>query len=99
MLSLVETYELRGLTTSVFAIDLDQTGNEELLFLICLSLPKVGLAESDDKAGFANPVTMVGVYLRASERFDLGKIIKIPGLANREGAVSVLLGLVHTDTT
>jgi hypothetical protein len=61
ILSLLEPEKLWSPAASVFSVDLDETGNKELLFLICLGLPEVRLAEGDLEPSVAGPVAMVGV--------------------------------------
>jgi len=59
-LALVEIGQGGHPAASVFAVYLDQTGNEELLLLISLCLPVVRLAQCDEKAIVSSPLTEIG---------------------------------------
>lgn len=95
----VKTRELGNLAACVFAIDLDHGGDEELLLLVRLGLPEVWLPKDDKKARFGGPFLVVGGDVGAGEGLDAGEVVEIPGLPDGEGAVGVLLGLVHADAT
>lgn len=71
LLLLIEPGELGSLAACIFAVDLDQAGYEELLFLVCLRLPVVLLAKRDDEANVSRPFLMVLVDLRAGKRFNV----------------------------
>lgn len=94
---LVEAGKLRNLAASIFAIDLDKAGNEELLFFVRLCLPVVLLAKRDNEADFSSPFLPILVNLRASKRVNLGEVVEVPRLADRKGSVWILLGLVHSN--
>ena len=70
--TLVEAYQSRDATTGVLAVDLNQTGNEELFLLVGLGLPVVGLPQGDDEAHIAGPLAEVGAGGRAGEGLDVG---------------------------
>lgn len=95
MLAGIEALQLGLAPTRVFAVDLDQARNEELLLLVRLGLPVVLLSDVDDEAGAASPLSLLWFDGRGGEGFDGGQVVEVPGLANGEGAVGVLLGLVH----
>lgn len=97
LLFLIEPCKLWRLATCVFAINLDQAGDEELLFLVRLRLPVVWLAERDNEAHVASPFLLIAVDLGPSKRFNVGEVVEVPRLADRKGAVRVLLGFVHAD--
>lgn len=95
---LIETAKLRSLAASVFAIDLDQAGNEELLFFVRLCLPVVLFAKRDDETNFTSPFSLILVDLGTSKRFNVGEVVEVPGLADRKGSIWILLGLVHSNS-
>ena len=65
-LALVEIGQGGDPTASIFAVYLDQAGNEELLLLVGLCLPVVGLAQCDKKAVVSSPLSEVGRGIWAS---------------------------------
>lgn len=54
----IKALKLWSLAAGIFAIDFDETSNEELFFLVSLGLPEVGFPEGDDEASLANPFAM-----------------------------------------
>jgi hypothetical protein len=94
-LALVEAGQIGRAAARVSVVDLDEARNKELLFLVGLGFPVVGLAQGHHKAHVAGPLLAVRVGRRARERFDGSEIVEEPCLPDREGAVGVLLGLVH----
>lgn len=64
-LALVEIGQGGHPTAGVLAVYLDETGNEELLLLVSLCLPVVGLAQCDEKAVVASPLSEIGRGVRA----------------------------------
>lgn len=87
----------------VFAVDLDQTSNEEILLFGRGSLPVVRFRDGDNEAYITGPLVVVllgrrGIGIRVSKRLNGRQVLEIPGFANREGAVVVLTSLVHTNT-
>lgn len=94
-LLLVEAGQVGQLAARVLAIDLDQAGDEELLLLVRLGMPEVGLAQGDEEARVAGPLAVVGADEGAGEGLDVGEVVEVPRLADGKGAAGVLLGLVH----
>jgi hypothetical protein len=97
-LALLEAYEVGVAAVGVLVVDLDQAGDEELLFFVRLGLPVVRLAERHDKAHVSGPLLVVRGGRRAGERLDAGQVIEKPRLSDGEGAIGVLLGLVDAHT-
>lgn len=95
-LALVEVGQSRDSAAGIFAKDLDQARNEELLLLVGLRLPVVWLAEGDQKSNISRPLAKVGRDIGACVGLYGGEIIEVPSLSNRESAIDVLLCLVHS---
>lgn len=98
-LTRIKANKFRGVAASVFPVYLNEASNEKLLLLIGARLPVIGFADVDDEANVASPFSLLGVYIWGSERFDTGEVVQIPGLANRKGAIRILLGFVDTDAS
>lgn len=78
----IKAYEFWDLAARVFAIYLDEACDEELLFLVGLSLPEVGFSQGDKKSSVANPFAMGGVNLGASVGLDVSEVVEVPCLAD-----------------
>jgi hypothetical protein len=96
-LSWIETQELRNQAARIFAINLDHTGDEELLLFIRLRHPKIRLHQGDYEPVIASPFSVLRVGLRAGKGLNVREVVQVPGLANGEGSIRVLFGLVHAD--
>ena len=53
----------------------------------------------NDEADIASPFSPLGIDIGASEGLDTSEIVQVPGLADGEGAVRILLGLVNADAS
>lgn len=104
LLPLVETLQLRHESFGVLAVDLDSTGNEEVLLLARPGLPVVRLRDCHHKSDAARPQSMLGLLFRLGrsrrmrEGLDRGQLLHIPRLANAKAPVVVLACLVHPDS-
>lgn len=96
-LTLVEVGKHRNTAASVFAVNLDQAGDKELLLSVRLCLPVVGLAKGDDKPIVSRPPAAIRGDIGAGVGLDRGKVVEVPSLAYRKGSIHVLLSLVHAD--
>jgi hypothetical protein len=94
-LLLVEARELRRLPARILAIDLYHARDEEFLLLVRLRLPEVRLPQRHQEARIARPFFMLRIHARTREGLDVGEVVEVPCLSNREGAVRVFLRLVH----
>ena len=95
-LALIEAGQDGRPASSVFVVDLDEAGNEELLLLVCLGLPVVWLAQRYEEPDISSPFSVVRIDRRARVGLDSGKVVQVPCLADREGAVLVLLRLMYS---
>jgi len=89
ILLLFKICKLRRLATRVFPVYLDKTGNEELLFLVRLSMPEVWFAECHLKTCVASPIAVVWASLGASVRFNAREVVEIPRFSDRKRSISV----------
>lgn len=86
----------------VFVVDLDHAANEELLLFGSAGLPVVGLCDCDEKALVSSPqlllllVLVLGLHVHVV--LDGRQVFHGPRLANGEGAIGVLSGLVQLDS-
>jgi hypothetical protein len=67
---LVKAVELRCFPASIFEVDFEQACDEELLFLLRLSLPIVRFAQNNHKAYGTSPCFVVRIRRRRREGFD-----------------------------
>ncbi|KAH0238185.1 hypothetical protein KCV06_g172, partial [Aureobasidium melanogenum] len=84
--------QIWNLTFCVFAVDLDQTSNEEILLFGRGSLPVVGFRDGDNEAYVTGPLIMIllrrrSIGVRVSERLDGRQILEIPGAEVGGGGV------------
>lgn len=91
--------QLWEFSPSVLAVDLDQTGNKKLLFLIGRALPEVRLANNDCESSVARVLSLSRLNRSRSERLDTGQVIQVPRLSDGKCPVRILLGLVHSYST
>jgi hypothetical protein len=102
---LIETPKLWDQALCVFPVDLDRTGDEEILLLACTRLPIVRLRDRDNKSkpSCPRPVLRLAIIFRwqstVREALDRAQFFQIPRLANAETAVVVLPCLVHADSS
>ena len=69
-LLLIKSLQLGRLAAGVFAVDLDHRSDEELLLLVRLRLPVVGLPDGDQKARVTGPFFPVPWYIGPGKGFD-----------------------------
>ena len=91
----IKPTELGYIAAGVFSIYLDQTGNKEFLFLICLCLPIVWLAKIHSEADIASPGTLLRIPFWICEGVNAGHVVEIPCLPDGECSVRILFGFMH----
>jgi len=101
----IEAAKLWDQALGVLPVDLDRTGDEEILLLTCTRLPIVWLRNRNNKSkpSGPRPILRLTIILRRQstvrKTLNRAQLLQVPRLANAETAVVVLPCLVHADSS